>query len=260
LGISEDVQAGVQVGPDFVEVGAERDFDESLDQSFLEIEQGKIGKAIVTLTEDLSTGTIALTKLKSPTVCVLRNKEFARAKNKFSKFDPDGDDTATFEELLAVLAADKAAEAATMPQSPSALAIEAKRMIDMMDADGNDEIDLAEYLFSNTKCSKFKKKFSKTGAIVALTENVMLPSGKRNGATVTLTEKNVLSIFPLKSAAHCTLTNDERDMYKVSFDDIEKNGNRGTCHFFKPLVSKLLKSPKWFQHLNGGFNISLQRY
>jgi hypothetical protein len=40
------------------------------------------------------------------------------------------------------------------------------------------------------------------------------------------------------------------------FDVVEE----GTCHFFKPLVSKLLKLPSWFQYLDGGFNNSPQRY
>ena len=39
-------------------------------------------------------------------------------------------------------------------------------------------------------------------------------------------------------------------------------GFTGTCHchFLKPLLSKLLKPPKWFRYLDGGFNISPQRY
>ena len=46
----------------------------------------------------------------------------------------------------------------------------------------------------------------------------------------------------------------------ISALQIDEPKSSGTCHFFKPLVSKLLKPPNWLQYLDGDFNISPQRY
>ena len=142
LDISEDFQAGVQVGPDFVEVGAERDFDESLDQSFLQT-----GSVSFTLNEKTSKDKNVLKKFKSGSSfakCILTNQELDDHKDAFSVIDRhgDGDGTIILEELQA---------AEIFDLSTRYVSTTTVYAFEMMDADGDSKIELNEWLFS--KCT-----------------------------------------------------------------------------------------------------------